>query len=61
MKLENLEDDKGLVVKALNALRRKRTQAYDKAVTLSQLNKTALPNDFGVAEVDHALRRILSS
>lgn len=61
MKLEDLTDDKDLVVKALKALRRERTQAYDKAMTLSQLNKTDLPSDFGVVEVDHALRRILSS
>lgn len=60
MTLEKITEDRDLIVTALQALWRERTQAYNTAITVSQLNKTEAPKEsaFGIAEVNKALRRI---
>ena len=61
MRLEELKDeDRTLVVVALQALHRERLTAFNAAFTFCQLaGKTPPPDDiFGLHEVQDALRRI---
>ncbi|EGQ9696258.1 hypothetical protein [Vibrio diabolicus] len=60
MELEQLQDDRELVVIALQALHRERVNAYNSAFTFADVNKLPKPkqDDFGISEAITALRRI---
>ncbi|EPT9268174.1 hypothetical protein ACVTOL_003546 [Vibrio parahaemolyticus] len=60
MELEQLKDDRELVVIALQALHRERVNAYNAAFTFADLNNKPKPkqDDFGITEAVTALRRI---
>ncbi|MBD0788142.1 hypothetical protein HUO09_17445 [Vibrio sp. Y2-5] len=60
MELEQLQDDRELVVIALQALHRERVNAYHAAFTFADMNNNLKPKqeDFGITEAVTALRRI---
>ncbi|WP_063664856.1 hypothetical protein [Aliivibrio fischeri] len=60
MELEQLKDDREIVVIALQSLHRERVNAYKCAWTFADINKKPYPKkeDFGISESIHALMRI---
>lgn len=60
MKIEDITEDRDLVVTALQALWRERVSAFNTATTVAQLNGMEPPKEelFGINEAANALRRV---